>query len=376
MKLNRLVPALAIFAAIPATQAFEIAGDGWTFAIEPRIQTRVEIGAVSDAAGDDADAFTGSTTDDPQAINFQVRRARLYMKGKSDTGWSFAFTLNNDKIARKGGANGSSLKVQDAYVGKKIKSGDMSHYIQFGFDEQGDFGSVAVADSSAKKLFPNGRLSAKLGQGSETVGFGYKLSTEMFGLTASISEGEDKTDGEDDAGDMYFAVRAFTGLGNGVKKRTGSFLGKEGFEHEAGVSLDYYADSGDEAGMVIMLDYLVHYNEHSGLLEFGMSSWDNAGGDSTDGSVLVAQYGYAMALASGMIIEPAIRLTMLDKNSDLDEAGMLTNEGGDDGMYLDIGLNQYLDGHNNKLQYAVQYYSPEEEDGTGLIFRIQHQLEF
>ena len=93
-----LVPTLAALAAIPTAQAFDVAGDGWELSIEPRIQSHIEFGATSDANGDDTDPWNGGTTDNPRDVNFFMRRARLYFKGKSDTGWGFSLAIDADHL--------------------------------------------------------------------------------------------------------------------------------------------------------------------------------------------------------------------------------------------------------------------------------------
>ena len=80
MRRNVVVPALAALAAIPTTQAIELAGEDASINFGIRLQSRVEIANASDAAGDDYDTWDKTTTEDPQSINFLIPRARLYMK--------------------------------------------------------------------------------------------------------------------------------------------------------------------------------------------------------------------------------------------------------------------------------------------------------
>lgn len=374
-----LVPTLAALAAVPAAQAFDIAGDGWDLSIEPRIQTRIEFASATNANDSaDYDIWAEANTDDPQAFNFYVRRARLYIKGKSDDGFFFGFTLRNDNIGRADAIDetNDNVEINDMFVGKEFESGDVSHSIQFGYDELGDAGPAAEVDSSSKLLFPNARLSVFLG--NKAVGFQYGMQTSMFGLTAALGEAESKDFGLDDEADIYFAARVYTGLTEDMflGKRMESFLGEEsgGLKHQAGVSLEWKELGGDDSAVSIGVDYLAHYDQLTGLAEVYSTSFDQADRDSLS---FLVQGGYAIPLDNGNVVEPAARVTFIDNDTDDDnEAGVLDNEGGASGLYVDVGVNYYLDGHSNKLQAGLQSYSPEEGDGDAIAFRLAHQLDF
>ncbi|MFW5828917.1 MAG: hypothetical protein ACOCXA_01535 [Planctomycetota bacterium] len=379
MRITTLVPALAAVAALPmSASAFEIAGDGWTFAIEPRIQTRAEFASASAANGDDdldiwaSDSDALVTGDDIQAYNFYVRRARLYMKGASDDGWFFEFTLRADKIGLESPQSNvsDSIDVHDLYAGKRWTQGEVDHLIAFGLD---DWGHIAAKDSSAKYLLPNTRLTTAVGGiNISSVGLDYRFKTDMLNGGLTIAEAPSKESAPDDNADVFISARLATSLKpEWAIKRSGSYLGAEGFGHEAGLEVVMHSLDGDDSLTAFGVDYLVHYNQLSGLFEAVFTSTDDV-----DGMVALAQAGWAVPLASGRIVEPAARLTLLDGDTDDDSPGVLLQEGSADGLYVDLGVNYYINGHANKLQAGLQLYTPEEGDGDAVAFRLGHNLEF
>ncbi|MDA3962539.1 MAG: porin [Planctomycetota bacterium] len=373
-----LVPTLAALAVIPTAHAFEIAGDAWAMKIEPRIQTWLEIGSTS-IDSQDYDPFSGAATEDPQSLNFQVRRARLYFKGKHQEGWNFLVEVSADKIGGKDGSVDGTPEFAKVRVGKDIESGDIEHSIFWGLFDGDDYGVTSNgAYSSAKLLFPNEKTTKLIVPSNTAVGIGYGLEAGAFGLTASITEGEDKSGVKDDDADLYFAARFFTSIDE--DKMTGlteSFAGKDGFNHVLGVGLNYAMLAGDTSAIAYGIDYLFHMDAWSAQAELIGSSQDNgAGSNDTDGLAFNVQGGYALPQENGTVIEPALRLTYVDKDTDNDnESGALINEGKNSGIYVDAGVNYYLDKHNNKFQLALQYFGAEE-DGDGFVLRLAHALEF
>ena len=380
-----LVPTLAALAAIPTASAFDIAGEGWELSIEPRIQSRIEFASASDENGDDYDIWERSATDNPQAMNFYMRRARIYMKGKSEDGWKFNFTLSADNIGRSDDNGGASPAVRYAWVGKEIKADDMKHFISFGLDKHSS--SLDKWDSSSKHLLPNGKLTDEFA-GPRSIGIDYKLSHPLFSVAVGLADEAEGASGDSENNDWYLYARVETGLKEEwtLAKRTESMLGKEGFGHLAGLGFDIKTDGSDAAAgsgvedddaFAINLDYLIHYNQITGLLAINQTSYGDAFGDDLTSLAIIAQAGFAFPQDNGTVIEAAARISLIDNDTDEDEEqGVLDREGGDSGTYVDLGVNYYLDGHSNKFQAGIQIYSPEEGDGSATAFRIAHQLDF
>jgi len=383
MQTRFLVPTLAALAAIPAAQAFEIDAADWELSIEPRIQSWIEFASVSDAAGEDFDPFEGATpppagNEDPTAINFQMRRVRLYFKGSHSDGWKFNITFMADHIGEEEDRDNTGVDVRYAWVGKKISNGDIDHYIQFGVDKAGPI--IADPDSSSKQLFPNGRLTAGL-NGPRGMDLKYQVTAPVFNLMVDIAEQEDSGFPGSDNGDWWLSARAATGLKEEwqLGKRSESFLGKEGFAHEVGVGVGIRVDGSDDddAATVFGVDYNVHYNQLSGNFDFAYATRDTGPSTDVTSMIVSAQAGYVVNPGEDLLYEPALRVQMVDADTDDDnEMGVLIGEGGASGIYVDAGLNAYVDGHHNKFQAAVQFYSPEDGDGDGFIFRLANQLDF
>ena len=96
--------------------------------------------------------------------------------------------------------------------------------------------------------------------------------------------------------------------------------------------------------------------------------------DLRPGSSIGAAFAYAFARSSGHVVEPAVRVERIDLDSDRDEAGVLTGEGSNSGLFVDVGLNYYISGNNNKLQLSLSSFQPEAGSGDALVLRLQHQL--
>lgn len=378
MRPRHVVPTLAALAMLPAgAHAFEIAAGDWELAIEPRIQTRIAVASASDAAGDDYDIWERRTTENPQAINFFLRRTRLYFKGGHSDGWKFNVTLQADNVGREDDRDNDDVAVRYAWVGKKFERGDIDHYLQFGLDKH--TAVMADVDSSSKQLFPNGRLAEGY-NGPRSIGIDYALAAPAFGLRTGLAD-----EAGDDNNDWHFYARVYTGLTETltIHKRTESFLGKEGVGHQLGAGVDVKTDGSDATDgtedddfVQFTVDYLLHYHQLSALFDFVLRDRGEAIGDNS-GYIALVQAGWAVPRPSGHVVEPALRLTLVDNDDDNDdEMGVLDREGGDSGFYVDAGVNYYLDGHSNKFQLAVQIYSPEEGDGDAVAVRLNHQLDF
>ena len=369
-----VVPSLAALALVPAAQAFEIDTGDASLSIEPRIQSRIEFASASDAAGNDYDIWDTTSTD-PQSVNMYIRRARLYFKGKAFDNIKFEATLYADEIGAVQRRDGTGVDFRYATVGWEQKTDDMKHYVRFGLQKQtavaGDF------DSSSKQLFPNGRLSASYA-GPRSVGLAYFLTAPMFNLRVGLADEPDST--PTDNNDWHFFARIATGLKEdwALDKRSESFLGKEGFAHEVGLGFDIRSEGSDpdnnSGATVISLDYNVHYNQISGNVDLLLLDQD-AG--NVSGQIFLVQGAYAVPLESGAVVEPALRFTLVDNDTDDDnELSVLEEEGGESGTYIDLGVNYYINKHNNKFQAGIQIFSAEDGEGDATVFRIGHQLEF
>lgn len=372
---SALVPSLLALTPMAAYSAVEISDDV-ELKVSMRLQNRIELASASDAAGDDMDIWEGPgavSEDDVNQINFMIRRARLYLKGKYKDDIKFNLTFMADGIGANDDRDPTDVDVRYAWVAKEIKSGDMKHTIKFGLDKP--WFVSADFDSSSRMLFATNRTTNQYNNGRQVL-LSYKMTGPMFNFGADISEDEDA--GGTDNNDIEYSFRFETGLNeeNKLKKRKESFLGEQGFGHLLGIGFGGSTDGSDTANDDDYTTFVVDYNLHMDQLSLNADLISVSRGDDTDALSILVQAGWAIP-GDDRVIEPALRLAMIDNDTDNDdEANVYEGEGGESGLYVDAGVNIYFDGHNNKFNFGITSYSPEDGDGDATIFRVQHQLNF
>lgn len=373
MLLRYTVPTLAALSALPLVSALEIADSDVKIDLGMRLQSRVEFADASDAAGDDFDIYEGVTTEDPKDYNFYLRRVRFTAKGSYKEDTRFNLTFSSDNIGQTP-STASAVAVRYAWVAQDFKSGDITHTLQFGLDKP-----KLVAghyDSSSGHLFPSGRATTHDVEVDRRIGLEYGLAAPILNAWLGIYEKDAAND--DDRNDMQLSIRAETSLSEEWKtKRAESYLAKEGFHHVLGAGIGIVTDNGeDEDGATLLtIDYSAHWNALSALLDFVIVQPEEDGVG--DEMTISAQAGWAIPMDSGLVVEPAVRLAMIDNDDDNDdESDEYEDEGGAAGTYLDAGVNLYFNKHNNKMQVAITSFTPEDGDADAFVFRIAHQLNF
>lgn len=389
MMLRSIVPALAILAPT-LLSGVEVTDGKATLKIGVRLQPRIEIASASDAKGDDYDIWEGKAYPDnqddaPQTVNFLIRRARLYFSGDYKQNTKFNLCLDHDKLGTIDGGQDAGVNLKYASVSQVFNLDEgMSFEIQVG-KELADF-VAGTADSSGKLLLPTARITdlAKTDvQGGETLGLFLKFKSKVFKASVNLTELEkDKTNNDDWALSARVATPLLPDLA--IEKRMESYCGKksDGLKHEAGLGVGTTIDSGIETGTttVVTADYLLWWDSLTANFDFGYRMFSPAKGDDINGMAIGLQGGYAIPVESvskDFVIEPALRLALVDADIDEDEEKTVyKGEGGASGTYLDVGVNFYYAGHSNKTQVALTSFAPEDGDGNAIIFRIQHQLDF
>ncbi len=374
MHAQTIVPTLGLLAATAiSAQAAVKVNDDVELKMSMRLQTRLELASAKDASGADYDIWEGAATTNAQDVNLMVRRARLYLKGKYQDNTKFNLTLMADEMAANEDRGDTDTHVRYAWVSHSFKSGDIKSTVKAGIDKVRM--ASAEYDSSSRRLFATGRNPLASGVNSRGMGLAYELKAPLFKVNADYQEMEEN--GKDN-NDVLFTVRVESSLSEEwtMKKRKESFLGKDGFEHVAGLGFASKTDGSDDNDdwTAINLDYNVHWNQLSANVDLVTAS--DYKGKGTDSLAISAQAGWAIPM-DDMIVEPALRIAIVDNDTDNDdENGVYDEEGGASGTYFDLGANIYFDGHNNKLQISYTNYTPEDGDGDAGIFRVQHQLNF
>ena len=405
MQLSKILSALALLgAAIPSTYALSIKDDTVKLGIGIRLQTRATIADATDSAGGEFSVQSGTSASKNDPIDFSIRRSRLYLKIGYGDNWKGELAFSADNIDNTGSNTGRALSVRYAWAKRTWKmEGDMSHAIAFGLMKPYNNPSDS-AMSSSRTLFPTENAASGLA-GYREVGLEYSFNHPLFSITLDAFQNEA---GADASGDNLGETEGFL-LGARaefsfspewfIAKRSESFLGKEGHGLNIGISALQNSDAEGNTGatgtpastdfqrttMAYGIDAMLWYNNISAYLEFRTMNVVTDGTASgtefsdVDSEVIVAQVGYAFPLANGCVIEPAVRFQMIDNNTDADETpnyGSAAAEVGNSGTQIDLGVNYYLNGHDNKIQLALQLWEAEEGDADATIIRLQHQLNF
>lgn len=376
-----IVPTLAAMAAFSSVSAVDIEDGDTKLSFGGRFQARADYATGTTAAGTDWKA-NGNTKE----LDFYLRRVRFTTKG-SYKGWiKFVIDMEADKLGQQPNTIGdTSVGIEEARL--TFDFGD--HELNFGHYKP--FYNMADKISSSTKMFMED-AGNDIYEGSKAAGIGYYYAGKLFqvGVDLKNQNADTGLDGDADPGageasdgDWQFTARIQSGFKEewAMKKLAESHLAKEGFMHNLGLEFGIWTDDDENVGgadeaTVITLDYLVHWNQINGGAYFSFASMDD-GTTEVDGNVFTLFAGYAIA-QDDVVYEPAVRLQLIDRDTDNDnEAGDPRIAGGwRSGTVVDLAVNMYWDGHNNKTQVGLELWSAEEGDGDSTIFRVQHQLNF
>ena len=155
-------------------------------------------------------------------------------------------------------------------------------------------------------------------------------------------------------------------------------------------------------------DVLVHAGALTAIAEYKMrkTSWESRSDGQTsvvnpeavNSTVWNVQAGFAIPLADGQVIEPAARFAVMDFDTKRDEysnygrgvdysgtAGNISaapnasntrHNATLSGNQIELGVNWYLTGNTNKLQFSYLNWQAEAGEGDAQMFIVQHQLTF
>ena len=396
MQLSKTLSALALLGAvIPAAHALSIKDDTVKLGVGIRLQTRA---TVADATGQDGNEYrvqsgTVNAVNDP--IDFQIRRSRLYLKIGYGENWKGELAFNADDIDSAGSSSGSrALNVRYAWAQRifKLEGEGMSPALAFGLMKPLGNSAADASMSTSRALFPTESATAVLASYRE-IGLEWTFNHPMFLLALDLFQNEA---GKDSTTALSAAESEGLMFGGRVEfsfspewfiaKRAESYLGKEGHGVNFGISALSNQDTVTTTSLVtttgVGVDVMFWYNALSAFAEYRTQTVDTellAGGSSdVTSEAIVVQAGWAFPLENGCVVEPCVRINLIDNNTDNDSETPNYGSGalGGSGTQIDIGINYYLDGHNNKLQLAYQMWEAEEGEADASIIRLQHQLNF
>lgn len=380
--MKHTVPTLLVIAAFaPGLAALEVKDDDMKLGLTLQLQLRADVSSAETAAGADYDVMTGNANaGDP--VDFYNRRLRFGLKGvyKNDYKVSVVFA------ADKGQAKDKAITLYEATLSRvwRDEARNLTHEFKAGLANAFYSGAVGSC-SSAGYLLPGIRGTEALGTYRGN-GVAYMLTAPVgrFGVDIQNNVNDDTSATASDG--MFYSARAEVSMPGewNIAKPTESFLGKAG----KGVlgAVDYMTNV--RAGNTTTtsgygIELLGHFDAVTALAEYRTTSTEvSTTSTTTDASVWLVQAGYAMPLGNA-IIEPAVRYQVIDKNTDNDKEG--TSYGtaldyGTSGTQIDVGVNYYISGNNNKVQVAYTMWEGEEnaagDTATADILRAQWQLWF
>ncbi len=381
MTVRTLVPSLALLVSLPAAgSAVELLSGDISVDLSVRIQSRLEVISASDATGEDYDIWDGPVAAGEEAhnVNLMFRRARAWISGSYKDNTKFNLTFAADNTGARGqGLNDDQWEMLYGWVSHTMQTEAADHTLVFGKFVPAF--TPTLYNSSGSLLFPTRRLSTTLSTPLSTMALEYRLGSEYVDAYAGVIEADEI--GGDDGGDYWFYLRGETAFLPEYKapKRTESFLGAEGMDWLVGAAVATRIDGDDEDEEITQfgLDGLFHRDALTASFDFIYRTADTGPDTDVTSMVIEAQGGYCFPLENDLLLEPALRLALVDQNDDDDdETTPYSRDGGASGMYITAGVNCYFDGHHHKLQAALTSFTPEDGDADAVIFRLQHQLSF
>lgn len=400
-------PLLLVIAAGAPLAALEVADDTVKLGLGLYMQVRAEVIQAEDASGAPYNATEGSPGQNDQ-VDFYLRRARPIFKGSYQDKWLFSMALAADNWGRTGASN-QTISLDHGWLGVKYECGlGLKHQTSWG-KQQSDFNSAGARTAAC--LFPTQRPTAAM-VNMNALGICHTAKSDSFtvSLAAMSNVGDDATATTEGEGLFYAARVEWNGTGDFKNtKWQESYVGAEGkgitIAAELGTNINDRATdadlttAGNQAGsidtMVYGIEALLHVDALTALVEYramsrsgGLDSGVEA--DDVDSTAFVLQAGYAFPLAGGTVLEAAGRFALVDFATDID--GDTANYGSNSvgitsmpdnagsGQIIDLGVNWYIKGHNNKMGLMVELWEGEE-DATGdspsaTAVRLQHQLTF
>jgi hypothetical protein len=390
-----VIAGLVIAPAMHAAQTVMINDDSFHLNVGADLETRVEHAGADAPAGGDWDAVLARPGKSDQ-LDFSMRRVRLGLSGGYGGGYRFAVTLRADNVDATGYQASRGVNVYKAWVDRDFASDDLTHTIHAGLDQPFFNRSQAI---HTYWLFPQQRATAAM-LSPRGVGARYKLSGLAFDLGLDVMNdldaGKPAANADKADGLFYSARLELAPLDAPKPAYRESWAGEAGEAILLALDIGYdnadYATPGFKTDTVCYgIEALGHFDEFSCLAELRFqrakqSSFTGLPDATLNQRVFLAQAGWAVAVDKGIALEPAVRLQLIDLDTNNDSEAVAYNGGphnpgldsewGDSGRQIDVGLNLYLHRHTNKLQLSFSHWEAESGDGRADIIRLQHQLFF
>ncbi|MBA3707201.1 MAG: hypothetical protein H0W83_00095 [Planctomycetes bacterium] len=388
MSVRRCLAVLPCLCALPAAAVVSVTDDSLNLSLGAQLQTRVERATSSDANGgyDTVLGRPGSS----DVADFSIRRARLLIGGTYQAVYRFGLSYTSESVDAQGYQTSRGASAYKAWIEREFYGTGVIHVAHAGLDYP--FYNRAVG-GDAFHLFPQQRATAAL-LPVRGVGARYKLIGDRFDFGIDVQNTLDPAKpaaNADKADGLFWSGRLEMSLLDGRKPEyRESYVGEA--RESALLALDIGYDQADYGTPLFRtntlcygIEALVHDGGLSGLAELRWlrsraASTIGAGDVDTHQHVYLVQFGYAVPLDDGMVLEPAARLSLLRFDTPGDEVYDTTanpdSEWGGSGRQIDLGLNLYLNRHSNKIQLSYSRWTAESGDGKADIVRLQHQFFF
>lgn len=352
------------------------------------MQNRAEMNWAEDSKGNAFDVNRGKLGEsDP--VDFYNRRARLTVSAERE-GWKGLISFAADN-ADKTGKKERAVELVYLWAAKTIKTGSLSHVITVGQDQPNI--QPAYRDPSSQLLLPVPRATVLFP--SAYIGYGarYQLNHKQFQFSVDVQNNRDqgKVDSTETDGLFYGARLVASPIpGLALPKRTESFAGEPGMGLAIGIdgTMDHSHVLKESNGSIVTASYLsggadilFHMDNLTAVADARIQKFYRPENKVLSYAVSV-QAGYAIPVAAaGIVLEPALRGSIIDKDVDVDEAvktysSSAVAEHGNSGYEGEVGLNIYFKGHSNKVQIGFQRWEAEASDASANILRVQHQFSF
>ncbi len=361
------------------------------------MQNRAEMNWAEDSKGNAFDVNRGKLGEaDP--VDFYNRRARLTVSAERE-GWKGLISFAADN-ADKTGKKERAVELVYLWAAKTIKTGSLSHVITVGQDQPNI--QPAYRDPSSQLLLPVPRATVLFPTAYIGYGARYQLNHSQFQFSVDVQNNRDQGRSvARETNNLFYGARIVASPipGLALPKRTESFAGEKGLGLAIGLdgTADVYhvltdpdgngtpIDSTDDNVRVTYLssgaDILFHMDGLTAVADARVQRYFRPTNKILSYAGWV-QAGYAIPVAAaGIVLEPALRGSIIDKDVDVDEAvktysSSAAAEHGNSGYEGEVGLNIYFKGHSNKVQIGFQRWEAEASDASANILRVQHQFSF
>jgi hypothetical protein len=362
--------------------ALEASDDDVKLGLKLNLQARADVSDAQNATGADY-AVAGSTNGANDPVDFSMRRARLGFQGSFKGDYRFAYIVRADNQDKSAAGASRGLETHVAYLERvwKTSEGKIEHSLRAGLD-YAFFNSASMWGGGG--LLPTARATDNGGfLAPRGVGVGYRLTAPY--VTWGVDVQNNQSDGAATGDGLTTTTRVqVTPEGEWkIGKFVETWAGKAG--KGVLVAAEYGVNANSPAATAIASGYaaevLAHYNGLSALAEFRRAETQ---GDIKREAWLV-QAGYAFPLGeTKQVIEPAVRYTSIDRNTDVEETASFSAwnttaggaEYGGSGTQIEAGVNWYLHGPGHKVQLSYIDWSAEEGDADAQIIRAQWALSF